>query len=239
MSGVLPQAPERAAPISQNDSATLTLENGRTVRLWAELLLIFVAAPVAMATVLPGSIMWFALAGIAVVAAILLSLTPGFRWRQLVARAALRIDWPRLGLYVVAAAILSFALTEWLVPGRLLSLPRGNTRLWLVIMVAYPFVSAIPQEIVFRALFFERYGGLFPDLRLAIVANAFVFGLAHLFYGNWPAVVLTAIAGGIFAWAYAHRRSFGYACLLHAVSGQIVFTSGLGIFFYHGAIGEV
>jgi membrane protease YdiL (CAAX protease family) len=144
-----------------------------------------------------------------------------------------------LALYVAVAGVASLVLTFWLVPERLFALPRFNTGLWLVIMIAYPLVSAVPQEIVFRALFFERYGALFPDLRWAILANAGLFGLAHLFYGNWPAVVLTAVGGGIFAWAYAHRRSFGFACVLHAVSGQIVFTSGLGVFFYHGAIGQV
>ena len=212
---------------------------GATARLWAEFLALFVVAPVAMATVLPGGAMWFALGGIAMVAAVLLSLTPGFRWRELVTSGALRIDWRFLALYVAVAALASYGLTMWLVPERLFALPRYNTNLWILIMVAYPLVSAIPQEIVFRALFFERYGALFPGLRLAILANAGVFGLAHLFYGNWPAVVLTTIAGGVFAWAYAERRSFGFACLLHAMSGQIVFTSGLGIFFFHGAIGQV
>ena len=215
------------------------MRSGSTVRLWAELLLLFVAAPIVMATVLPSEAMWYALAGVAAVGIVMLSLTSGFRWRSLVTGGALKIDWRILVLYVVIASLVSLALTMWLVPARLLSLPRNNTDMWLIIMIAYPFVSAIPQEIVFRVLFFERYGTLFPNLRLAILANAGAFGLAHLFYGNWPAVVLTVIAGGIFAWAYAERRSFGYACVLHAVSGQIVFTSGLGIFFFHGAIGRV
>lgn len=212
---------------------------GRPGQLWTELFLLFVAAPIAMATVLPSNIMWYALAGIAVLGIGLLSVTSGFRWRDLVSVEALRIDWRLVAIYAVVAALATLAMTLWLIPSRLFSFPRGNTEMWIIVMIAYPLVSAIPQEIVFRVLFFERYGGLFPGVRLAILANAGLFGLAHLFYGNWPAVVLTVIAGGIFAWAYAERRSFGLACLLHALGGQIVFTVGLGVYFFHGAIGRI
>jgi hypothetical protein len=35
-----------------------------------------------------------------------------------------------------------------------------------------------------------------------------------------------------------YRGSFAYAVVLHGLAGQIIFTSGLGIFFYHGAVGR-
>lgn len=212
---------------------------GRNLRLWAELVVLFVAAPVIMAAGLPGSFMWPALATIAVVGIVLLSITPGFRWRDLVSRQALRIDWVVVAVYVVVAVAVCYALTVWLVPERLFGFPQGKTKMWLVVMVAYPLVSAIPQELVFRVLFFERYGHLFPNIGVAIAVNAGLFGLAHLFYWNWPAVVLTTAAGAVFAWAYASRQSFGMACLLHALGGQIVFTVGMGVYFFHGAIGRV
>ena len=118
----------------------------------------------------------------------------------------------------------------------LVMLPRHDERLWIVILCFYPFVSALPQEIVFRALFFGRYGGLFPGPRVAIAANAGAFSLAHLFYWNWPAVILTLFGGALFAWAYREKKSFLFAWLMHALAGQIVFTTGLGIFFFHGAV---
>jgi len=102
----------------------------------------------------------------------------------------------------------------------------------------YPLFSALPQELIFRVLFVERYAGLFPNKAWTVAVNAACFGLAHLFYGNWIAPLLSALGGLVFAWAYVYRRSFPYAVLLHAVAGQIIFTSGLGIFFYHGAIGR-
>ena len=139
----------------------------------------------------------------------------------------------------MGTALISAALVLWLLPERLLFLPREQTELWLKILVLYPLLSAIPQELFYRTLFFERYGALFPDRRWAIAVNAGCFGLAHLFYANWVAVILTTVGGAIFAWAYAEKRSFGLACVLHAIGGLIIFTSGLDLFFYHGAVGSL
>jgi hypothetical protein len=58
--------------------------------------------------------------------------------------------------------------------------------------------------------------------------------LAHLMFWNWVAVGLTFGGGAIFARAYLGRGGFALAVVLHAVAGAILFTSGLGGFFYHG-----
>ncbi len=207
---------------------------GVTLWLWAEFLLLFAVLPLVMAFAMTPDIMWTALAGVTIVSLVLLLFTPGFRWRALI-RGRLIADWRMTVLFVLVTGIIAVGLVQWLVPGRFLSLPRYATELWLKIMVLYPFLSALPQELVYRVLFFERYGHLFPSTRVAIAVNAACFGLAHLFFMNWPALILTTIGGLIFAWAYAEKRSFGFACLLHALGGQIIFTSGLGIYFYHGA----
>ena len=122
-------------------------------------------------------------------------------------------------------------------PGQALALPRRAPGLWVAIMLIYPFLSALPQELVFRVLFFRRYGGLFDGRRVAVAVNAAGFGLAHLMFWNWVAAALTVAGGVIFARAYL-RRGFVQAVLLHAIAGGIIFTSGLGSFFYHGAVGR-
>ncbi len=71
---------------------------------------------------------------------------------------------------------------------------------------------------------------------MAVAVNALVFGLAHLMFWNWVAVALCVAGGAIFALGYL-RHGFLQAVLLHAVCGGILFTSGLGTFFYHGAVG--
>jgi CAAX protease family protein len=204
-------------------------------RLWAEFAAIFAALPLVMALGLPASFVWAGLALMFLCALALLSTTEGFRWRSLAA-GPLVADWRVLaGFFAVTCAVV-FGLVLWLRPYAFLGLPRFNPELWLIIMIAYPFLSALPQEIVYRALFFNRYGVLFPDVRVAIAVNAAAFSLAHLFYWNWPAIGLTACGGAIFAWAYRQKGSFPFAWLLHALAGQTVFTSGLGVYFYHGAV---
>jgi len=219
----------------------MTVSNAATVRirpsfrLWLEFGAIFVVTPLIMALGLPPAMIWSGLGGMLLVSIVLLSLSDGFSWRSLLTRPIVP-DWPGLAAFVAATVAVAVALVFWLRPNAFLFLPRFNVELWLLILCAYPFVSALPQEIVFRALFFGRYGALFPNRHVAIAANAAVFSLAHLFYWNWLAVILTAAGGAIFAWAYQEKGSFPYAWILHAIAGQIIFTTGLGVFFYHGAV---
>lgn len=206
---------------------------GREARLVAEFAVVFLGLPLLMALRVPPDWLWPVMLGLTAAAAVLLTLTPGFRWRAL---AAPRVDWRMVGaLAVVTAATCAF-LVWWLVPGRFLALPRRSPEMWLTIMALYPFLSALPQELIFRALFFGRYRGLFASERQAVVVNALVFGLAHLMFWNWVAVALCVAGGAIFAVGYL-RHGFLQAVLLHAVCGGIVFTTGLGTFFYHGAVG--
>lgn len=204
-------------------------------RLWVEFGAIFVALPLLMALGLPPALIWWGLAAMLMAAVLLLYVSEEFSWRSLLARPIVP-DWTGLAVFVAATTITAIGLVMWLRPNAILFLPRFNVKLWILILCAYPFVSALPQEIVFRALFFGRYGRLFPNRFTAIAANAAVFSLAHLFYWNWPAVILTGFGGAIFAWAYVEKRSFPFAWLLHAIAGQIIFTIGLGVFFFHGAV---
>ncbi len=222
-------AMQRAAP----PAATLP----RT-RLWAEFTTLFVVAPVAMAVFLGLYPLFGALFAVTLVSVVLLARTPGFAWAELI-RGPVLGEWPLiLGFAVVAAAVI-LGLVLALVPGQLLGLPRHRTELWLMIMAFYPIVSALPQEVIFRVLFFRRYGDLFPGDRAALAANTAAFAFAHLFYQNAVAIGLTLVGGLIFGWVYQRYGSFLLVLVLHALAGQIIFTLGLGIYFYHGAIGNV
>jgi len=207
--------------------------SGRELRLGAEFVAVFVALPMLMAFGVPPNWLWPVILGMTAAAAVLLSLTPGFSWRSL---ARGRVDGRMLGLAGLLTAATSTLLVWWLVPGRFLALPRHAPAMWLTIMALYPLLSALPQELVFRALFFGRYRSLFASERQAIVANALVFGLAHLMFWNWVAVSLCVAGGAIFALGY-RQQGFAQAVLLHGICGGILFTSGLGTFFYPGAVG--
>ena len=71
-----------------------------------------------------------------------------------------------------------------------------------------------------------------------LIANGALFGFGHLFYDNWVTIAMTACGGAIMGWAYLRHRSVLLAWVLHALAGQIIFTVGLGVYFYHGAVGS-
>lgn len=137
-------------------------------------------------------------------------------------------------LWVVAAAgcAAAVALIE---PDQLLVLPRTEPLLWLLIVVFYPLASVYPQELLFRAFVFHRYAPVFGDGTGIVAASAAAFGFVHIAFGNWVAVVLSAAGGWIFGARYRRTRSLGTVSVEHSLYGLLMFTVGLGQYFYHGA----
>jgi len=143
-----------------------------------------------------------------------------------------------LAIFAVAAALI-WAGVHWLAPELEWSFVRRSPGFWAVVMVAYPVVSVYPQGLLYRAFFFERYGGLFPGRWAVIVASAAAFGFLHIIFRNGLAVWLTFAGGLLFAWRYAETGSLGTSSVEHALFGCWLFTVGLGQYFYHGTIATV
>ncbi len=137
-----------------------------------------------------------------------------------------------LARFALCGAALTLA-TGVLAPALFLSLPLQHPRFWALIMVLYPLLSVWPQEIIFRRFLFHRYGLLFGNRITA--ASAIAFGYAHIIFLNPLAVVLTLAGGAMFARSYAQTRSLKLSGLEHALYGCLVFTIGLGRYFYTGA----
>lgn len=205
------------------------------VRLWVEFALFYLVAPVLIAVLLPPSAMFPVLFVFTAVGLLLLHLTPGFRWHDLI-RGWDRIDWRVVALAAAGTFAVGWAVVTATAPQSAFGLVRSNPALMATIAVLYPVLSALPQEIVFRPLFFRRYGPILPRLRPAIVLNAAVFSLAHLMYWSWIVAAMTFAGGLVFAWAYEARRNFPMAVVIHAVAGVIVFLLGLGVYFYTGNV---
>ncbi|MBK1636019.1 CPBP family intramembrane glutamic endopeptidase [Rhodovulum adriaticum] len=205
------------------------------LRLWGEFLAFYLITPLAMAFVLPPDALFPGLFALTALGLVLLHLTPGFDWAEL-GRGTRRIAWRPVALFTVATLTVATCAVLVTAPGAFLVLPREQPILWLAILLLYPPLSALPQEIVFRPLFFRRYGRLLPGRPWALVLNAALFSLAHLFYWNGLVAAMTFCGGLAFAWAYDSRGNFPMAVVLHALAGWIVFTLGLGMFFYSGNI---
>ena len=201
-----------------------------------EALLLFVAAPLVHVAFFQTLGVFAPLATVTAVGVLLLAVTPGWRWGELIDLASLRGQGRLiLGFTAIAAAVI-FGLVFALIPHRLFGLPRYMPETWVMVMIFYPIVSVLGQELLFRPLFFRRYGDLFGGPVTLVIANAGVFSLTHAFYQNWVALTLTFLGGLIFAEVYRRTRSFPLVFLLHSFAGQLIFTSGLGVYFYHGAI---
>ena len=136
---------------------------------------LYLGLPLMMALALPPDWVWPVLLGATALGVRLLARTPGFAWGEL-ACGWRGIDWGQVALVGVGTAAVAAVLVWWLVPGQALMLPRRATGLWLAILALYPLLSALPQELMFRPLFFRRYGALFPDRRVAVLATPWSSG---------------------------------------------------------------
>lgn len=141
-----------------------------------------------------------------------------------------------MALRFVAAAFILLACMLLIEPGGFMLLPRRNPRLWALVMVFYPVLSVVPQGILYRALFHERYAVMFGGATSRKLAAAVVFSLAHLVFANVWALGLTLVGGFLINRTYRKSGSMLAANIEHAVYGQLAFTTGWGLFLYHGTI---
>jgi len=130
-------------------------------------------------------------------------------------------------------SVILFILVRILAPDRLFSFMKTRPDIYIPVMLFYPLFSVIPQELIFRVFFFYRYRRLFSSEYGWIVGNAIVFSWAHIIFANPIALGSTFLAGLFFAWTYARTRSFYLVCVEHALYGSLVWTVGIGGYFYH------
>lgn len=146
-----------------------------------------------------------------------------------------RVEQGRMLLrFVICAAVLAAAM-QYFQPERMFEFVNGRPKLWMLVMVLYPLLSVVPQEIIFRRYLFTRFETIFTPTMMVLVSGL-GFGFAHIVFNNWVAPVLCAVGGLMFARTYQRTGSLALVCLEHALYGDFIFTLGLGRYFYHGAV---
>ena len=207
------------------------------LRLWLELLLVFVGFPIGLFFIRQEFSRWIVptLLVTALICWILLARDPSFDRRRLGWNASGQVWRSVLRTFLPGAALISIAVAVWR-PDLLFSFPKREPFWWVVVMIAYPLLSVYPQEILFRTFFFHRYRSILRSPAARILFSAFVFGLAHLFFANWVAPTMTAVGGYLFARTYARSESTLLAAVEHALWGDFLFTIGLGWYFWGGSI---
>lgn len=140
--------------------------------------------------------------------------------------------WKWLVIRMFIGTLLIYFATILFVPEALFYLPKNNPFLWAMIMVFYPLWSAFTQELIYRPFFFFRYQSIFGNKKILAIANGMLFGFLHFIFGNWIAVIGAAIVGTIWAFSYQKHKSLMAVAIEHAFIGNMLYTIGLGQYFY-------
>lgn len=136
--------------------------------------------------------------------------------------------------FFIPSAIVYTLLTLILIPDDLFFLPKQNPKLWLLIMLAYPIMSVLPQGLIYRVFFFHRYKPLYKSSFQLILASGLFFCFAHIIFNNLVAIIFTFMGGFLFAYRYNQTKSWFISSLEHAMYGNLLFTIGIGKFLVAG-----
>jgi CAAX amino terminal protease family. len=121
-------------------------------------------------------------------------------------------------------------------PKAFLSFPRDRPVMWGIVMLLYPVLSVLPQEIIFRVYIFEKFFSEPRQARLAILVSTALFSWVHIVYAGYFAMLATLVAGGVLGVGYSRSRGQPgalWAVLLeHSLYGMVIFTVGLGRYFF-------
>lgn len=218
--------------------------------LWIEMGLLFGAAPIVMTWIVHGERIpllsdyipagtkipiFVALLPVLFIATFLLLIDPTFRLRDELRRG---LGW-RNALSIVLIFLIIGGAATWFIktyhPSWFLEFPTNRPETYKRIMLAYPIFSVAAQELLYRSFYFHRYGPLFgTHAWLIVIVNGLLFGYAHIVMGSTFAIAATALGGLILAARYAMTRSFWAVFIEHTLWGWLVFTIGLGRYFFTG-----
>jgi hypothetical protein len=206
--------------------------------LLAEFLAIFMAIPLALfllpARIPPMPLLW--LCCLYCLAALLRD--PAFPRRALWNTAPFRGRLLSIAVLFAAAAVLCWLAIRHFAPQTLFDIPRAQPVLWAAIMVLYPVLSVYPQGTIYRVFVLHRYRPLLHGTSektqnaVLMLLSAASFSLMHIVFHNWIAVSLTFAGGLLFAWRQKTTGSSFVASFEHALYGCLLFTIGLGHYFY-------
>ena len=131
-------------------------------------------------------------------------------------------------------ALFSFLDKNTFFLGHIKQLPN----IWFIVFIVYPTFSVIPQEIIYRHFFFQRYGCLFKNENILIIFNSLLFAYGHIILSNPEAVFISFLGSIIFSYSYL-KESLLMCIFLHILAGQLIFFSGFGYYFLEGTISNI
>jgi membrane protease YdiL (CAAX protease family) len=193
----------------------------------SELLLLFVLLPISL--VFSYTIylkIFFVLVGFIYITIVL------FRVEKISFKTPIKVDWKRFwkrfSVFFIGVVAITTLFVLFNDASKLFCVIINKPLLWIIILGVYTFLSVWPQEVIYRAFFFNRYETFFQNKKILIFVNAILFSLAHMFFRNTLVLILTFVGGLLFAYTYFKTRSTLLASVEHALYGNWLFTVGMG-----------
>ena len=94
-----------------------------------------------------------------------------------------------------------------------------------VLLLFYLLFSVIPQEIIFRFLFFYRYKDYFNKFEILLL-NSLVFSLCHLIYFDIYILLFSFFGNLLFTFNYMNNKSLLVVIVEHFLLGQTLIILG-------------
>ena len=134
----------------------------------------------------------------------------------------------RVSIISVLIVLLGISIIQFVDPSLLFSVVKQKPMLWFMILFVYAFLSVIPQELVYRGFFYNRYQSLFSNKQLFSILNVVCFSWCHLFLLNAWVMIITVLGGILFVYTYEKEKNILWTVVEHSLYGNLVFTLGLG-----------
>jgi len=95
-------------------------------------------------------------------------------------RFRLAANWKLIAIRLAIIAAVVFLLIKFYFHLDLFAdLPQNRKLFYMILM--YPVLSALPQEVIFREFFFYRYETLFRHPAILVAVNVVLFAFAHIY----------------------------------------------------------
>ncbi|WP_051309189.1 CPBP family intramembrane glutamic endopeptidase [Desulfogranum japonicum] len=220
-------------PSSQQDRRyTRKAANQARLR-WLEFLLLFFLIPFIYAFHHEASPLYF-LVILAFFSGIVLYRNHDFRNEVFTNKDPWLKDIRRVLLQFFLIALALTGLVYIFLPEQLFYFLRQHFSVWLSLMVIYPLLAVYPQELIYRAFLFHRYQRIAENEKYLLHFSAIAFSFGHIIYFHPISNLLTLAGGYLFSWTYLKTRSLLAVSFEHALYGCLMYTIGLGRYFYTG-----
>ena len=157
-------------------------------------------------------------------AVILLSMTRNFHWGDLLPVDPFS-EWRVVAGFAILFSTLAVAARAVLAPEATMGVDLALAPM----LLAFPFLTAAPMELIHRVLFFRRFGHLFPGESSALIFGAASNALVYFMLSGAPVgAFFGAFVGVCVGWTYLRTGQFMISVIVHWLAAICVFALGPG-----------